>query len=350
MKSGSILKTLWPLMKLMQIMGACPLAKDESSPYGFKALSFVGYLAIIVFFWIGIALVTVGVFCYLFFVEGLNRNQLMILVTSNTGSKMDSISFNALSCLMMGVTVAITIENFKLKDRFTDLMQLFQNYDLQECKLRRKYFLLSVIFSWFLCFSTIITPHFHNGDIELNLVSSILITFLMFIVQVTQITPIVGFIIIYSEACNQLNFWIERLIEKFESKQSFQWETIQECSHLLKDGLKKTQSTFSTLLFWISLLNLVSMIFCAYLALVFISKLILIGLSNGELATAVVLSSGTNAMIQTLCYINFLSDDVTTNLQNLKDCISDIDAGTKRKVMGQCLESIQGFSLNYKSK
>ena len=96
--------------------------------------------------------------------------------------------------------------------------------------------------------------------------------------------------------------------------------------------------------------DLVSMIFCAYLALVFISKLILIGLSNGELATAVVLSSGTNAMIQTLCYINFLSDDVTTNLQNLKDCISDIDAGTKRKVMGQCLESIQGFRMNYKSK
>ena len=350
MKSGSILKTFWPLMKFLQMMGACPIAKDDTDPYGFKALSFVAYLAIVVSIWLGITLTTIGVVCYLFYVQGLDENQLMNVLMSRKGSKMDTVSFNALSYLMIGVSAAITVENFKLKDRFIELMQVFRGLDLQECKLKRKYFLISVIASWFLCFSAIITPHYHNADVELNLVSSILITVLVFLFQAIQVAPIIGFIVIYSEACNQLNFWIERLIEKFEARQSFQWETIQECSHLLKDGLKKIQSIFSTLLFWISLLYLATMIFCAYLALVFISEIVQTGIADGELAFAIVLSSGTNAMIQTLCYINFLSDDVTTNLQNLKDCISDIDAGTKRKVMGQCLEFIQGFSLNYKSK
>ena len=48
MMSGRILTALWPFLKLLQIMGGCPLAKDDSNSCGFKALSSVAYFVIII--------------------------------------------------------------------------------------------------------------------------------------------------------------------------------------------------------------------------------------------------------------------------------------------------------------
>ena len=120
--------------------------------------------------------------------------------------------------------------------------------------------------------------------------------------------------------------------QQFKSKQDYHLEAVSECSHLLNDGLKKTSSAFSSLLFWISSLYLTAMIFCTYLFLSFSSKLLYDGLTDSDLAYIIPLSVGSNAMIQTLVYINILSQDVTTNLHDLKDCISDIGTGTKRMV------------------
>ena len=159
----------------------------------------------------------------------------------------------------------------------------------------------------------------------------------MFILQAFQTSPIIGFIILYTEAIDQLNTWIRRLTQKFTSKQNCHSEAIDECSILLRDGLKKTNSMFSSLIFWISCLYLTAMIFCTYLFLVFSSQFLNGGLTDSDLAYILPLSVGTNAMIQTLFYINILSHDVTTNLHELKDCISDIDTGTKRIVFSRFL-------------
>ena len=108
--------------------------------------------------------------------------------------------------------------------------------------------------------------------------------------------------------------------------------------------MKKTSSAFSSLLFWISSLYLTAMIFCTYLFLSFSSKLLYDGLTDSDLAYIIPLSVGSNAMIQTLVYINILSQDVTTNLHDLKDCISDIGTGTKRMVFSWIFFSINcGF-------
>ena len=66
------------------------------------------------------------------------------------------------------------------------------------------------------------------------------------------------------------------------------------------------------------------MIFCAYLALSLSSKLLQDDRSNDILIQTLMLSAGTNAMVQTICYINFLSYDVSRNLKVLKESISDI--------------------------
>ena len=132
---------------------------------------------------------------------------------------------------------------------------------------------------------------------------------------------------LYSEACNGLNVWIENLIHYFKNNKRIENETVQGCSRLLCDGLKKTNSTFSSLLFWISFFYLTSMIFCAYFVLTFLFKLFNGSLTLSYLAKIAEFSIATIAMILTLFYINFLSHDVNENLQELKNCIAEIDSG-----------------------
>ena len=115
-----------------------------------------------------------------------------------------------------------------------------------------------------------------------------MLSFLMFIVQAIVLAPILSFIILYSEGCNKLNIWIQRLIRDFEYNQSNHWGTFKECSYLLKHGLKKTNATFSSLLFCISLLYLTGMIFCAYLALFLSSKLL-----QGDRSNDILIQTGT---------------------------------------------------------
>ena len=70
-----------------------------------------------------------------------------------------------------------------------------------------------------------------------------------------------------------VNRWIVLLIEKFESKLHYEEkETIQDCSRLIKEGLKKTNETFSVPLLWISSLYCAVLIICTYFATNFLSK------------------------------------------------------------------------------
>jgi hypothetical protein len=59
------------------------------------------------------------------------------------------------------------------------------------------------------------------------------------------------------------------MIQRIESKQKYEWEIIEECSKLLKVGLKKSNSLFSRSLFWISTMFLTALIFTAYLTMTF---------------------------------------------------------------------------------
>ena len=120
---------------------------------------------------------------------------------------------------------------------------------------------------WLTTIFGVVVTNIFNDSIDLK--SALLLTIAVLYNNIVCHSQIIGFLILYSEACSQLNNWIDCLIQKLESKQQYELEIIEECSKLLKVGLKKSNATFSRCLFWISTLYLTALIFCAYLGMTF---------------------------------------------------------------------------------
>ena len=258
----------WPLLKVLQFLGACPIKKDGDSPCGFKAFTFWSYLLIVLFVWVLGFAILYGVFGYLFNVYDVSVTELSsFLFNFPELSVMDVSLMEALSASLTSVGILILIGNFTLKNQFIELMQLFASLKLPQKNVGRKYFLLSVIMVWLIAMFGVVVTNIYNDSIDLK--SAILLTIAILSINIVQNSQIVGFLILYSEVCSQLNDWIDCLIQKFESKQHYEFEVIEECSKLLKVGLKKSNATFSRCLFWISTLYLTALIFCAYLGMTF---------------------------------------------------------------------------------
>ena len=68
-------------------------------------------------------------------------------------------------------------------------------------------------------------------------------------------------------------------------------------------------------------------------------------LGAGDISILVQLSTGTISMILTICYINFLSQDVTNNLQELAECISEAQITDEKwqVITIQRINSFEGF-------
>ena len=258
----------WPLLKVLQFLGACPIKKDGDSPCGFKAFTFWSYLLIVLFVWVLGLAILYGVFGYLSYVYDLSVTELSSFLLSFAElSEMDSSLMFALCASMTSVGILILIGNFTLKNQFIELMQLFASLKLPQKNVGRKYFLISVILVWLITTFGVVVTNIYNDSIDLKQATLLTIAILSF--NIVQNSQIIGFLIFYSGACCQLNDWIDCLIRKFESKQHSEFEIIEECSKLLKVGLKKVNATFSRCLFWISTLYLTALIFCAYLGMTF---------------------------------------------------------------------------------
>ena len=120
---------------------------------------------------------------------------------------------SAIAILMMLVSIAIYIGNFQLKDQFIRLLELFQSQDMPQDKdtykrepinvqkLKRRYFLIVLIFSRFLIvIGSSIPGYFGHGNgtrIDLNAKSIVFITVFIMILIAIQGSPIVGFVILY---------------------------------------------------------------------------------------------------------------------------------------------------------
>ena len=278
MKARSILVTFWPLLKILQTLGSCPFKKNKTSLCGFEAISSCAYFSIVISVWFVAVSGVIICLSFLFFIHGVNPSALMKysfdINGSTMGSTMDMICISGMSGAMLLVAITIYIGNFKLKNRIIDLLNLFENLDLPSEESGRKYFMKSVILSWFCVMFGIILPSlFGHDESELDFLSITVVSIMYLILQAVQLSPIIGFLIFYSACCSELNRWIGLLIEKFESKLHYEEkETIQDCSRLIKEGLKKTNETFSCPLFWISSLYLTVLIICAYFATNFLSK------------------------------------------------------------------------------
>ena len=268
--TSNVLNTYWPLLKVLQFLGACPIQKDGDSPCGFKALTFLAHLTrVLLASLLGISIYT-GIFAYLYSIEGISITDVNEIIFHFSGlSEMDSALMFALQASITSVCIFILIGNFTFKNQFIELMQLFASLKISQQSCGRKFFLIFIIMSWLVSIFGVIPTSVlaHSFDLK----TKVLVTIAILSLSVISNSQIIGFLIFYGDAGSQLDNWIKNIIQKIESKQQYESETIEECSKLLKEGLKKTNSIFSSFLFWISTLYLTALIFTAYLTMVFSS-------------------------------------------------------------------------------
>ena len=87
---GNHLNCLWPILKIVQLMGGFPLKKSKESPCGFKQLSTGVYLAIVLSaFFIANASHFLSWF-YLICIFELTLDDLREKVFGDSGSKLDN--------------------------------------------------------------------------------------------------------------------------------------------------------------------------------------------------------------------------------------------------------------------
>lgn len=58
-------------------------------------------------------------------------------------------------------------------------------------------------------------------------------------------TPLMGFLVMFSEVCRCLNRWMESMTQKIACKESYNMDLMKECSTFLNDGLNRAVVTFS---------------------------------------------------------------------------------------------------------
>ena len=157
--------------------------------------------------------------------------------------------------------------------------------------------------------------------------------------------PIIGFMIMFSEACNQLNIWSKSLVKQLDSDSLNKIEILEECSEFFKRGIKITNSAFSRLLLWILTLYLTIMILATYFSMSFLFRTTEEKLSSSQILRSITYLFGATCIFLTVYFINYLSNEVTHNLHKLKECIlqlNSVNLDTKWKIVEQ-MNSFHGF-------
>ena len=147
--------------------------------------------------------------------------------------------------------------------------------------------------------------------------------------------------ILLSEVCHHLTLWTMSLIQKLQSNENFDFEPMEECSRFFEKGLRRSKDAFSGMLFWITTIYLMEMIFCAYFAMSFMFN----SYDEGFSPVKILFIFAFFLVILTLHYINNLSQEVTDNLGTLKECIAQTSAipfEDKWQMIGK-MNSFHGF-------
>ena len=191
MASKSILKTFWPVLKVLQLLGACPIQKDEDSTFGFKAFTFRVYLTIVLFTWLVLAFgIYIGVFAYLYYIDGISIFDVNDYIFNFSGlSEMDKGLMFGMSAAIMIVNILILIGNFTLKNQFIELMQLFASLSRPQQNQGRIYFLMSLILSWILSQFGVIATCFSTDSV---LKTKVLVTIAVLSSSIIQSSQLIG--------------------------------------------------------------------------------------------------------------------------------------------------------------
>ena len=138
----------------------------------------------------------------------------------------------------------------------------------------------------------------------------------------TAIAPsTLSFLIMFSEACYQMNIWLKYLIQKIELKEEPQLSLIDECKQLLFEVLKRTNDAFSGLLFWLTSTYLTAMILVAYFALSFLFD----SYEDGVPFIRIAVLYGSITIMLTLYFMNSISNNVTGKAIHFRIALKKIE-------------------------
>ena len=189
--TSNVLNTYWPLLKVLQFLGACPIQKDGDSPCGFKALTFLAHLTrVLLASLIGIAIYG-GIFAYLYSIEGISITDVNEIIFHFSGlSEMDSALMFALQASITSVCIFILIGNFTFKNQFIELMQLFASLSRPQQNQGRIYFLISLILSWMVSQFGVIATGVSPDSIGLK--TKVLVTVAVLSFSIVQSSQLMG--------------------------------------------------------------------------------------------------------------------------------------------------------------
>ena len=196
------LRTFWPILKALQILGVYPIKKSTINICGFGVIKTGTYLFHIIL----ILLFSNGghiVFCYLMIHQyDLGIWDLLNILFGLNGSLIDNIDLIGIEVLMVISSFSIVLGNLSLKSLFIELLDLFHTYGLCSVKnrfYREKITLFSIIFSWALCmvsfdvgFTVTLVKEF-----DIDILTTVLFAFSHLFYVTTNIAPIIGFLIMY---------------------------------------------------------------------------------------------------------------------------------------------------------
>ena len=326
MRTDIYLSTFWPLLKILQILGVFPIRKTKNLKCRFEATKTGIYLIHVTFFLIlGYGGQTLCCY-YIMSQYDIGICKLLDVLFGLNGSLIDNLDLIGIQVIMVLSSIGLCLGFLTLKTSFIELLELFANAKMRlekENSHKKKIALFIVISSWILSFIvfTIAFTFSLIEQLDIDTKTTILFAFSNLFYGISSTTPIMVFLMIYSEICQQLNCWMKCLIEKLQSNDHFGFELIGECSTFFEKGLRRSQYAFSGFLFWITTTYLIEMILCAYFAMSFVFD------SYEDVAPAKILFNfGFFLVILTLHNINCLSQEVTDNLRKLKESIAQTSA------------------------
>ena len=196
------LRTFWPILKVLQILGVSPIKKSTVNTCGFEATKTGIYLFHIIL----ILLFANGghIVCCYFVIHQYDLGiwALLDVLFGLNGSLIDNIDLIGIEVLMVISSFSIILGNLSLKSLFIELLDLFHTsglYSVKHTFQREKITLFSIIFSWALCmvsfdvgFTVTLMKEF-----DINNMTIVLFAFSHLFYVTINITPIIGFLIMY---------------------------------------------------------------------------------------------------------------------------------------------------------
>ena len=314
-----VIKTFWPILKILQLFGMFPIKKSSLTPYGFKAMSHKEYFIKMISVFLLRKSLTVSLYSYIMLNYDTSIWEIYQAFFGMSVSFTDNSAFIGCTVVTILSTLSILIGNFSLKNDFTMLLKIFHGQSLKPVKqvVNSKALLLFLMIFWFVMnfFSIFLFTLTLIKNAEVHLLILVLCIIDFSINCFTVYGPTVGFLIMYCEVCQQLNYWISSLIQKIQSmEENFDSGITNECLQLYLEGLKKSNQAFSRMILWITGALLINLICSSFLAM----SLLFDGIS----IISILLLTSSLLFYGVFYFLNYLSQEVTDNVSKLKETIS----------------------------